>query len=221
MTSILLLGAAAAAVADWIAVGRRHQAAQYVLKPLALALLLAVAATLGDQAPAARWGFTVAALSFSLLGDVLLMLPRDLFVPGLGAFLAAHLSYVAAFNVPRPTASRLAIAFLLVAAATVSVFLRLRRGMAHRGASGFAVPVAIYAAAIGAMAASALATAGAPGWSAARSALAIVGALLFMFSDALIGWNRFVRPLPWAPVTIMVTYHLAQGALVSALLGLG
>ena len=47
---------------------------------------------------------------------------------------------------------------------------------------------------------------------------AIAGAGLFMFSDSLIAWNRFVRPLAWAPVTIMVTYHLGQAGLVLSLL---
>ena len=44
-------------------------------------------------------------------------------------------------------------------------------------------------------------------------------AVLFMASDALIAWNRFVRRLAWAPVVIMVTYHLGQLGLVTALRG--
>jgi uncharacterized membrane protein YhhN len=47
--------------------------------------------------------------------------------------------------------------------------------------------------------------------------LAATGAVLFMVSDTLIAWNRFVRPLEWAPITIIVTYHLAQAALVVSL----
>jgi alkenylglycerophosphocholine/alkenylglycerophosphoethanolamine hydrolase len=81
------------------------------------------------------------------------------------------------------------------------------------------VPVAVYVVAIGAMVASALVTPARPGWTAGPSTLAIVGALLFMTSDALIGWTRFVGPLHRAPVTIMVTYHLGQAALVLALVG--
>lgn len=33
------------------------------------------------------------ALLFSLLGDIFLMLPRERFLAGLGAFLLAHLAY--------------------------------------------------------------------------------------------------------------------------------
>jgi hypothetical protein len=44
-----------------------------------------------------------------------------------------------------------------------------------------------------------------------------VGASLFFASDSLIAWNRFVRPRAWAPVAIMVTYHLGQAGLVTSL----
>jgi hypothetical protein len=38
-----------------------------------------------------------------------------------------------------------------------------------------------------------------------------------MASDSLIAWNRFVKPLSWAPVVIMVTYHMGQTGLVLSL----
>jgi uncharacterized membrane protein YhhN len=47
---------------------------------------------------------------------------------------------------------------------------------------------------------------------------AAIGALLFYVSDALIAVNRFVVPHPWARPAVMVTYHLAQGALVTSLI---
>lgn len=47
--------------------------------------------------------------------------------------------------------------------------------------------------------------------------LAIVGAALFYVSDALIAWNRFVAPVRGGKVAIIVTYHLAQLALVASL----
>ena len=53
---------------------------------------------------------------------------------------------------------------------------------------------------------------------ATGNVLAAVGASLFFASDALIAWNRFVRPRAWVPVAIMVTYHLAQAGFVLSLL---
>ena len=72
------------------------------------------------------------------------------------------------------------------------------------------VPVAVYSLAIASMVASAIASA---------STVAIVGAVLFLVSDMLIAWNRFVDSRPWAPLAIIVTYHLGQLGLATALRG--
>ncbi len=76
---------------DWLAVAREQRRAEYVLKPLALTVLIAAAAILGAQWP------LLAALVCSLAGDVFLMLPRDRFVQGLVAFLLAHVFFVIAY----------------------------------------------------------------------------------------------------------------------------
>jgi uncharacterized membrane protein YhhN len=47
--------------------------------------------------------------------------------------------------------------------------------------------------------------------------LALAGALSFYASDALIAWGRFIRELPHGRLAVMVTYHLAQVALVASL----
>ena len=70
------------------------------------------------------------------------------------------------------------------------------------------MPVTAYVVVITAMLASAIAS---------GVAVAALGAGLFYASDSLIAWNRFVRPLPWAPLAIIVTYHVGQGALVLSL----
>ncbi|MND07109.1 YhhN-like protein [compost metagenome] len=51
------------------------------------------------------------------------------------------------------------------------------------------------------------------------SLIATAGALLFMASDAMIAFNRFVAPFAAARVAIIVTYHLGQFLLVYALRG--
>ena len=66
---------------------------RYVFKPLTLVLLTATALALDPDDPTVRTWFVVA-LVMSLAGDVFLMLPGDLFVPGLGSFLLAHVAYV-------------------------------------------------------------------------------------------------------------------------------
>jgi uncharacterized membrane protein YhhN len=48
--------------------------------------------------------------------------------------------------------------------------------------------------------------------------IAAAGSVLFVFSDSLIGWDNFVRPLRRAQLPIIVSYHLAQLLLVLSLL---
>jgi uncharacterized membrane protein YhhN len=70
------------------------------------------------------------------------------------------------------------------------------------------VPVASYLGVISLMVAAA---------AAAGNAWALAGALLFLSSDTVLGWRQFVARQRWMPITIMITYHLAQAALVLSL----
>src|ERR1700687_5680181 len=92
----LLAIAAVFAVGDWIAVGRGAKRLEYVCKPATTAALAGVAATL-HAADGDRQGWFVAALVLCLIGDVFLMLPADRLVPGLVAFLFAHIAFSVGF----------------------------------------------------------------------------------------------------------------------------
>jgi uncharacterized membrane protein YhhN len=102
-----------------------------------------------------------------------------------------------------------AIGIAIVAVPAVPLATRYVRALARVGRRELLGPVILYIAAIGAMLASAIAV---------GNALAIVGATLFLVSDSLIAETRFVGPRRWGPLAIMVTYHLAQVALVLSLL---
>lgn len=199
-----LLGMAAVfAVADWVAVWRGSKPLEYAAKPLALVALIAVALVRVPLDEGQRRWFVVA-LVFSLAGDVFLMLPRNLFVAGLASFLVGHVAYVVGFGPAEAWPWIVSVGVLAAAVGTPIVRALLRDG--HRELLG---PVVAYMSVISLMVACAIGD-GDP--------RAIVGAALFMLSDSLIAWNRFVRPLSWAPVTIMVTYHLGQAGLVLSLL---
>jgi uncharacterized membrane protein YhhN len=206
MTSLaaFLLGAAVVvAVGDWIAVWRRAHGWEYLLKPATMLLLVGVALALVPEDDTRRAWF-VLALVLSLAGDVFLMLPRNLFVAGLASFLLGHVAYVAGFGLGEAWPWIAGVAVVAVA-----VGAPILRALLARGDKELVGPVVAYMAVISVMVACAIGTA---------DAVAIAGAVLFMASDSLIAWNRFVRPLAWAPVTIMVTYHLAQAGLVLSLL---
>ena len=121
---------------------------------------------------------------------------------GLGAFLLAHLAYLAAYL---GDTRRLAPLDLLIAAtAAGGMFLVLSRA----GLGPLLAPVALYSLAIGAMLWRALARVGVV---APRSAwLAAGGAALFVLSDSLIGINRFVAPFDGARYAIILSYWLGQ-----------
>lgn len=213
----LLAIAAIAAVIDWVAVwvdGPRSRAVERVAKPLVLLALLAVALAwptgTGDDAAVRPW--LVAALAASLAGDVLL-LPPGRFIPGLVAFLLAHLAYLVAFAQLPGSVSWLVVGVVL-AVVVVATVGRVVLGAARR--IGLVAPVAVYLVAICGMAIAATRT-GVPA--------AIVGAWLFVASDAMLAWGRFRVPSPGSPrgaarlrVAVMVTYHLGQVLLVAALL---
>jgi uncharacterized membrane protein YhhN len=213
-TAVAFAVAAIFAVGDWLAVARRGtsvawQRVEYVCKPATLAALVVAAATLDPVAGAdARRDWFVAALLFSLLGDVLLMLPREQFVGGLVAFLVAHLCYIAGFWTAEPP-----LIEMLVVAVIVAVAFRVLAGSivpgVRRTEPALVGPVVGYMVVIGVMLAIAIAT---------GNLLAGLGAALFAGSDSMIAWNRFVRPFPAAGVGIMVTYHLGQALLVASLL---
>ncbi len=217
---ILVGMAAVAAVVDWVAVARGDRRTEYAAKPAVLAALAAAAAVLpADHTDLVhrRWWF-VAALVCSLLGDVLLMLPRDLFVPGLAAFLVGHLCYIAGLlQPPAPpgsppfafSATGLAVAAVAVTAAAAVPSAAIFRSLLRGGQRPLVVPVAVYLVAIATMAVLAL-NVGVPA--------AAAGAVLFVVSDTVLALDRFVRPLRYGTTAVHVTYHLAQGLLVLSLL---
>jgi uncharacterized membrane protein YhhN len=202
----LLVMAAAAAAGNWAAVAQDNRRLEYICKPLTTALLVALASTLEPEHSGPRAWF-VAALVLSLIGDVCLMLPKDLFLPGLASFFAAHVAYVVGLLLDGVGMGRLLFGMVAVAVAIVVIGTRLVRA-ANDKDPDLLLPVMAYIGAISAMVATAIGT---------GQALAIAGALLFYASDTLIGWTRFIREYPWAPLAIMVTYHLAQTSLVLSL----
>lgn len=198
LDSIALLAFLLLAAADWVAVAQDRRPLEHVAKPAALAALLVYAA--GSPAPS-PW--LIAALALSLLGDVYLMLPDDRFIAGLSAFLLGHVAYVVAFDAAGGTVAVWLFVVLVAASPFASRILRAAPGASMRAA------VAAYMLVIAVMVASALASGS---WSAA------LGAVLFLASDTMIAWNRFVSPFAGARLAIIVTYHLGQWGLVEGLI---
>lgn len=170
-------------------------------KPLpVLALLLWVLSTPADAYR--RW--IAVGLVLSMLGDALLEWPVNAFVPGLAAFLLAHLAYLLAYL---GDTRRLAPAGLLFAALLGGgLFVLLH----SRGLGPLLMPIALYSLTISCMLWRAIARLGCAKLPSVSRNLAVVGALLFVSSDSMIGISRFVGAFDGSSYAIMLTYWLGQ-----------
>lgn len=203
----LLLATLVVAAVDWWAVATVRRAVEYVAKPLTMVVLIAAALTLDPADGAARTWFVIA-LVLSLAGDVFLMLPRDLFVPGLSSFLLGHVAYIVGLWSMGTSTAGLVVGAVIIAVALPLLGGRILGAVRTGDEPELLVPVTVYVLVISAMVVSA---------GASGSALALAGAVSFYVSDALIAWTRFIQPLAWGRVAVMVTYHAAQVALVASL----
>ncbi len=202
---------------DWLAVARLGQATsgqwqrvRYVAKPLTMVMLTGVALSLDPAAGfESRRHWFVAAILLGMAGDIFLMLPKeDLFIGGLVSFFLGHLAYLVGLHSHGPALAVVAAVAIVLLALAAVLGRRIIAGAVRGGHPELRVPIAAYILVLVAMTSWAVAT-GNP-W-------AIAGGLLFMASDSCLAWNRFVEKMAWAPLTVIVTYHLAQIALVLSL----
>jgi alkylglycerol monooxygenase len=135
------------------------------------------------------------ALAASSVGDVLLDVgPQKLFVPGLLAFLTAHLLYTALF-LQRKDRWRWWAVLPFVYAAVFAAWLAPDLGALH-------VPVFVYIAVIAAMVGSS--------FCLPATWMAPAGAFLFLVSDSVLAAGRFKAPVPLGGFLVWGTYYAAQ-----------
>ena len=97
--SILLF--AVILITDLIAVHLQYKMAEYIFKPLIVIWLLAYFILQLRKVRSSLKKWVIAALFFSWIGDVLLMLQEEnslFFISGLSAFLIAHIFYILFFH---------------------------------------------------------------------------------------------------------------------------
>ena len=144
----------------------------------------------------------VVGLCFSILGGLLLEFP-DLFLPGLLAFLMAHLAYIGAYlKRTHRVAPWRAIPFFLYG---IGIFTLLLPGL-----NMMTIPVGIYILVICTMMWRAAACLGAEGQPTQGEWAALGGAILFAWSDSLIGILIFLNPLTWLNYPILILYWMGQ-----------
>jgi uncharacterized membrane protein YhhN len=204
LATVLLVLTGVVALADWIAVGRDNGKAELITKPLTLVLLISLVQAIDPFSESMRWWF-FAGLCFSLVGDIALLPKFNAFITGLSAFLIAHLAYIVGLAGHVETGS---LAIVGIGVALLAFGFYGRRILANVPGE-LLLPVVAYFAVLSAMVIFAFVTGI---WFLA------IGAVLFLASDSLLGWGRFVSPSPGGRVAVHITYHLAQTALVIGLI---
>lgn len=177
--------------------------AKYTLKPGTMVLIIALAIYgSGLETTFAKW--VVVALFFSVLGDVFLMLDDRWFIHGLSSFFLAHIFYIVAFwnsfalNIWSKTSLIVALSLLIF---SLWFFLFLLDFIKKEGGLKLTLAVAAYILVISLMM-----------WSASltSSGILVVASLLFVFSDAVLAYDKFRQAFQSAEHIVMVTYFTAQ-----------
>ncbi|MDG2027278.1 MAG: lysoplasmalogenase [Acidimicrobiales bacterium] len=206
-TAVVLLAIAGGfALVDWWSVFTDKLGVEFLAKPAVVICLIGMALAIEVDAGGAsnvQRGIIIAALGASLVGDVVLMTPDARFEAGLTAFLVAHLLYIAALAPDFTIGPGLAAGILIVGLG-FGIVPQLLAGAEEHGRM-IVIAVAAYIVVVSSM-----------GVVAAGTAVAVtgIGGALFVMSDALLGWGRFVGPTTGGRVLVHVTYHLGQAGLV-------
>lgn len=208
---VLSVALGVTALLNWVSVLRADFVLERITKPTFMLLLMALAWSLDDQgresvSPGLR--VVLVAVGLGLVGDVcLLTATRARFMGGLAAFLVAHVAYVWAIlqSAGLPGLPWWALPLLPLLLFVHSRFGRdiVRAAGRERGA------VLLYELALFVLVLTA-------GWKG--DGLVVLGALLFVTSDTILGHDRFVLERRFAPLQTIVTYHAAQVLLVVGLL---
>ena len=209
------------AVLDWIAVEKNWKVVEYIAKPATMLALLWLIGQSAGFGGAMLW-FTLGVI-FCLAGDIFLMLPRDMFIFGLLAFLLGQACYVVGFNNIAPFLNLWGVFLIIMLGIYIGwLYPKIATSLVQKGRGGLKIPVLIYSTVISLMVYSALMTWTRPGWLIASAASASIGAVLFYISDSILAWDRFVEPIPHARLRTMIFYHLGQiGIVLGAVLHAG
>jgi len=206
------------AVFDWIAIIKKWTVVGYLTKPGVIILLVAWFSSLdGWQSGLSIFGV---ALIFSLIGDILLLLPDRFFLAGVLAFMIVQISYVFGLRSTHLTnplpALMIGISVLLVGSILFGI---LRKSLIEDEVKRkLEWPLTIYLLAICMMLYSSVLTLFSPDWLSAAAGLVALGGILFFISDTLLVINRFVKPFQNARSFVRTCYHLGQFGLIAGAL---
>jgi uncharacterized membrane protein YhhN len=157
-------------------------------------------------------------LFLSSFGDFLLEWVNEFkseqyFIPGLIAFLLAHLCYIYGMSLKKTeSATYYWIPILIIYYGVVMSKL------IPNVENDLKLPIAVYGVAICSMAFFAINRLFSSAVSMKSASLGLVGSVFFVASDTLLSFDKFYSPIPSANLLVMITYYLAQVFIASSVL---
>ena len=179
-----------------------------ISKPLLLFSLLAFFIHKNSPLKSVEKTAVAAALLFSLAGDVLLMQSGELFfLGGMGAFFAAHVSYVTFYSKQKLNfKSPGLLVGLVISAMAFWALVAFVNSPAELNPYLYAyagiLSLHLIVAAVFSFA------------QKGKQWLSALGAFLFLLSDFLLAWNKFNEGSMYLHLAIMLTYGMAQYCIV-------
>ena len=148
--------------------------------------------------------YLIGGLVFSIAGDVFLALPNEaFFVYGLGAFLVAHLFYIASMLPLGLHRENAVSAYALYCLIMMTVLI------SHLG--HLLIPVLLYMFVLLFMGVASVLSKKSNVWL-------VLGGIGFVVSDSVLGIDKFFTRVPQASLLIMVSYYFAQYCLTRGIL---
>lgn len=201
-----------ALLANLFAIYFSNELLRIISKSLLMPLLLIYFFTQTVNAVSPLKAWIILALIFSWLGDILLLFEvRNpiFFLLGLSAFFVAQVFYIVFFHNIRMKEYIRGNALLLLG---VIVYYFILISIISPSLGSMKLPVRVYGVVLSFMVMLAMHT------MFSRKKIAgwwmMVGAVLFVISDSLLALNKFYRSFDYAEILIMLTYGLAQLAIV-------
>jgi alkenylglycerophosphocholine/alkenylglycerophosphoethanolamine hydrolase len=163
MTTVLLVLVFGSAILDWSATVKEWGKIEMFAKPAVMIFLFAWL-YVGTKLHGTSLWFGIGIL-FSLIGDILLLSPDRFFLPGLIAFLLAHVAYIVGFSINAAPANIWDILFaFMILLSAVRILQRLIPALRSKGMNSLILPVEIYALTISIMLLFAVRTLADPAW---------------------------------------------------------
>ena len=174
---------------------------KYIFKPFTTILILFFALMQLPEVSVQYKVYILIGLLFSLIGDIFLLWPEKRFIHGLVAFLLAHVLFILAMI--SDFGPYYNWQYLIPIALYMVIFLWIILPKSGK----FVIPVIVYALILMVFF-----------WQAAGRAVylaesssmqAMFGATLFVTSDSILAYNKFVKNYKWAEFFIIITYWAA------------